>query len=62
MELIRAIAAEYTPAFEDDEELRKRVQRFRDGINALRDGETAPGEEKTAAEESSGPEAVAQQG
>ena len=50
MELIRAIAAEYTPALEDDEKLRKRVQRFKDGINALRDGETAPGEEKTAAE------------
>ena len=54
-ELIRAIAAEYTPAFEDDEELRKRVQRFKDGIKAFRDGETAPQrEEKTAAEESSG--------
>ena len=54
VELIRAIAAEYTPALADDEELRKSVQRFKDGINALRDGETAPREEKTAAEESSG--------
>ena len=46
-ELIRAIAAEYTPAAEVDEELRKRVQRFKDGIKALKEGEVPPDEEKS---------------
>ena len=49
-ELIRAIAAEYTPAAEDDEERRKRVRRFRDGMNALKDGETPPEKEDETAE------------
>ena len=45
-ELIRAIAAEYTPAAEVDEELRKRVQRFRDGIKALKEGDVPPEDEE----------------
>ena len=48
-ELIRRIAAEYTPASEDDEERRMRVQRFKDGIKALREGEAAPEKEESAA-------------
>ena len=48
-ELIRRIAAEYTPASEDDEERRMRVQRFKDGIKALREGEASPEKEESAA-------------
>ncbi len=53
-ELIRRIAAEYTPDAEDDEERRKRVQRFKDGMKALRDAEAAPDKEESAAEQPSG--------
>ena len=54
-ELIRAIAADYTPADEDDEEGRKRVRRFKDGMKALKDGETPPeqGDETTPEKSSS---------
>ena len=48
-ELIRRMAAEYTLASEDDEERRMRVQRFKDGMKALRDGEAAPEKEASAA-------------
>ena len=43
-ELIRRMAAEYTTTAEDDEESRMRVQRFKDGIKALRDGEVESNE------------------
>ncbi len=53
-ELIRRMAAEYTLASEDDEERRMRVQRFKDGMKALRDGEAAPEKEESGAEQPSG--------
>ena len=48
-ELIRRMAAEYTPAAGDDEERRMRVQRFKDGIKTLREGEASPEKEESAA-------------
>ena len=54
-ELIRRMAAEYTPSAGEDEESRMRVQRFKDGIKALRNGEAAPEkQEKSSAEQASG--------
>ncbi len=54
-ELIRRMAAEYTASAEDDEESRMRVQRFKDGIRALRDGEAAPEKDESAAGQLSEP-------
>ncbi len=54
-ELIRRMAIEYTPLAGEDEESRLRVQRFKDGIKALRDGEAAPEKlEKSSSEQPSG--------
>ena len=55
-ELIRRMAAEYTLASEDDEERRMRVQRFKDGMKALRDGEAAPEKDETSAPVEESPE------
>ena len=54
-ELIRAIAADYTPADEDDEEGRKRVKRFKDGMKAVKDGEAPPEKEESAGEKTTEP-------
>ncbi len=55
-ELIRRMAAEYTLASEDDEERRMRVQRFKDGMKALRGGEAAPEKDETSAPVEESPE------
>ena len=54
-ELIRRMGAEYTSSGEDDEERRMRVQRFKDGIKALRDSEAAPEENASVAERTEEP-------
>ena len=48
-ELIRRMAVEYTPSAGEDEESRMRVQRFKDGIKSLRDGEAASEKDASAA-------------
>ena len=51
-ELIRSMAAEYTPVSEDDEERRRRVERFKAGMKALKDGEAAAENQEAAGQPS----------